>query len=277
MIMLNHFWGSFRNFPVADYVKAVGPLPEGYSRPAVSMPDNSSRYWKMNPASRAMLVEIWRRIAERYKDLPADAVSYDLQNEPAYVTMDDWNAFVADCTKAIRSVDTTHTIIVEAGNGWAQPADFRLLGANGDANTWYSYHWYGEHNRLDNDLYYPAYRTERGRYDRGRIEELLIDTIRFSIVHQAPVHCGETGLSIIAPAHSADRSAQDFFEFCEKYDTHWSWWDYTGNAYWHTGLVAGPTVSPAVDLITHFMHMNDRNGFHPEWYPHTTPLMRELP
>lgn len=276
-IMLNHFWGRNREIPREQYIKAVGPVPAGYDRPTVRTPDNSSRYWKINPASRQMVVDLWGRIAEHCKDLPPGQVSYDLLNEPTYVYTDDYNAFIADATRAIRAVDKTHMIVIEPGNGWAQPADFPTLKPTGDRNTMYSFHWYGEHNDLADDAYYPSYRTERGRYDRTRIEECLLDVIRFGIVNSVPVHCGETGLSILAPSRSADRWIQDYYEFCEKYDIHWSWWEYSNVDYWRTGLVARGVESPAVPLIKRFMNMNDRNGFHPEWYPHETPLMKEMP
>ena len=279
MTILNHFWGAFRDFPADQYVQAIGPLPPNYTRRTVRMPDNSSRYWKMNPASRELLIRIWTELAKRYKDTPADAVSYDLQNEPAYVNPDDFNAYAADVTKAIRAVDRAHTIIVEPGGGWADPVAFKTLKATGDANTWYSYHRYHEHSRLQDDgwIYYPSYQTYLGRYDRARIEEVLLDTIRFGIVNNAPLHCGETGLSILYPARSADRWTQDFYEFCEKYDVHWSWWEYASFGYWRTGLVSGNQESPVIPLISRFMHMNERNVFRLEYYPHQIPLMRELP
>jgi len=106
---------------------------------------NSTRYWQMHPEIRTNCYELWRRLATRYKDLPASAVAYDFFNEPAYMHRDDWNRIIKDLTQIVRSVDQKHLIVCEAGDGWSQPQWFHWVQPTGDTNTIYSFHHYGKH------------------------------------------------------------------------------------------------------------------------------------
>ena len=67
--------------------------------------------------------QIWRTIAERYKDEPT-ILGYELANEPYYyassgVTDEDLRLFFMQVTEAVREVDTNHIVFVE-GNIFAE-------------------------------------------------------------------------------------------------------------------------------------------------------------
>ena len=67
--------------------------------------------------------QIWRTIAERYKDEPT-ILGYELANEPYYyassgVTDEDLRQFFIQVTEAVREVDTNHIVFVE-GNIFAE-------------------------------------------------------------------------------------------------------------------------------------------------------------
>lgn len=67
--------------------------------------------------------EIWREIAERYRDEPI-ILGYELANEPYYyasagITDDDLRQFLIQVTEAVREVDSNHIIFVE-GNIFAE-------------------------------------------------------------------------------------------------------------------------------------------------------------
>ena len=77
-----------------------------------------SRRWKRNPEWEKTTLEWWRRVADRYKDLPEWAISYDPFNEPAYMNTDHWNRLMKQLTASIRSVDKKHMIVWESADGW---------------------------------------------------------------------------------------------------------------------------------------------------------------
>lgn len=91
------------------------------------------------------LVELWKAIAQRYKDEPAVA-GYDLLNEPLPERTGAAKAYKAQLeplyqrlTKAIRAVDTRHIIIVE-GADWAN--DWSVFTKPFDPNMVYQFHYY---------------------------------------------------------------------------------------------------------------------------------------
>ena len=91
------------------------------------------------------LVELWKAIAQRYKDEPTVA-GYDLLNEPLPKNTGAAKAYKAQLeplyqrlTKAIRVVDSRHIIIVE-GADWAN--DWSVFTKPFDPNMVYQFHYY---------------------------------------------------------------------------------------------------------------------------------------
>ena len=147
----------------------------------------------MDAACQDQLVALWTTIARRYKDEPAVA-GYDLLNEPLPARTGAARAFKANLeplyqriTKAIRSVDTRHMIILE-GADWAN--DWSVFSAPFDNNLVYQFHyycwdhpaalksiqkyldyrarfnapvWVGETGERDNAIYWATTRVLRGQ------------------------------------------------------------------------------------------------------------------
>jgi hypothetical protein len=136
------------------------------------------------------VVEHYRTLAEQCKDLPPDAVAYDLLNEPETREPRDYAALIKKITAAIRAVDPTHLIYVEAMPPWgpgAQPfpqGAFETLEPTGDPLTVYSFHDY-------------EYRLPpRWPHEKNDVRDLLtrwIPAFRYSIDHRCPIHLGEFG------------------------------------------------------------------------------------
>jgi hypothetical protein len=240
LCILNWFWN-------ADYgLDEIG-----------NSPPNSSRYWDYEPEARQLIIDFWAKMAEHCAELPRDAIAYDLLNEPATVTVDEYNHFIKDATAAIRERDKVHAIFIESANGWAQPEDFDLLEATTDTHTVYEFHFYGPHtyDSYSRNLWFPRYDSERETYHSWEgLEERLLAPIRFSVLNRGVELChGEFGITFLGPDEAPRLWLEALLTLHEKYRTHWVWWNWDGNAIHRTGLVAGDRVNPLAATLSRFM------------------------
>jgi endoglucanase len=97
------------------------------------------------PRNQDRLVELWVKIADRYKNEPFVA-AYDLLNEPlpqrtgaAEKYKDQLEPLYRRITQAIRTVDKRHMITLE-GVDWAN--DWSIFTKRFDDNTFYQFHYY---------------------------------------------------------------------------------------------------------------------------------------
>lgn len=98
-----------------------------------------------NRANQAHLVELWVKIAQKYKDEPAVA-AYDLLNEPlpartgaAAKYKQELEPLYRRVTAAIREVDKKHMLTLE-GADWAN--DWSVFTTRFDDNLLYQFHYY---------------------------------------------------------------------------------------------------------------------------------------
>ncbi len=99
----------------------------------------------MDPRNQDLLVNLWVKIAKRYKDEPTVA-AYDLLNEPlpgrtgaAEKYKHELEPLYKRITEAIRRVDKRHMITVE-GADWAN--DWSVFSEPFDDNLFYQFHYY---------------------------------------------------------------------------------------------------------------------------------------
>jgi endoglucanase len=98
-----------------------------------------------DPRNQDLLVDLWVKIADRYKNEPFVA-AYDLLNEPlpkrtgaAEKYKDQLEPLYRRLTKAIRAVDKRHMITLE-GVDWAN--DWSVFTERFDDNLFYQFHYY---------------------------------------------------------------------------------------------------------------------------------------
>lgn len=97
-----------------------------------------------DPASQEITVELWKRLAERYKN-ETIVIGYDLLNEPIadFYKSDSINAKLEPLykriTKTVRSVDKNH-IIFYGGAQWN--TNFDVFGTPFDSKSAYTFHLY---------------------------------------------------------------------------------------------------------------------------------------
>ena len=154
--------------------------------------------YESEPAQQ-MLVDVWTRIARHYRDSQI-VLGYDLLNEPIphFPKLRQYNARLEPLykrlTKAIRSVDPNHTILL-GGAQW--DSNFDVFGQPFDSNLIYQFH---------------KYWTPPGR-------ESVEAYIQFRDKYNVPIWCGESG-------ENTDEWVKQFVETLEANDIGWCFWPY---------------------------------------------------
>jgi endoglucanase len=143
--------------------------------------------------------EIWKRIAEHYRDEPI-VLGYDLLNEPVphYPRLRQYNSklepVLRRITAAIREVDSNHAIILEAAQ-W--DSNFAVFGPPFDQNLVYEFHKY----------WTPA--------TQAVIQQYLDYRDRYNV----PIWLGESG-------ENKDEWIGQFVKVLESNDIGWCFWPY---------------------------------------------------
>ncbi|HSI39393.1 MAG TPA: cellulase family glycosylhydrolase [Xanthobacteraceae bacterium] len=151
------------------------------------------------PAHQRLTVELWRRIAQRYRDEPA-VLAYDLLNEPIspYHDIDYLNPrlepFYRQIVEAIRSVDANHVVMLAAAQ-WSR--EFAVFGPPFDANAAYTYH----------------------KFWASRERREVQDYVNFSRRWGVPIVLGETG-------ELTDEWNAGYRAMNERFGIGWSFWTY---------------------------------------------------
>ncbi len=144
--------------------------------------------------NKNLTVQIWRKIAERYKDKQWIG-GYDLLNEPKW-NLPPNNQPLRDLyiriTDTIRAVDTNHIIFIE-GNWFA--TDFNGLTPPWDNNMVYSFHKYWNSNTQGSIQYLVDLRNNFNR----------------------PLWLGETG-------ENSNKWFTDCVELMKTNNIGWAWW-----------------------------------------------------
>jgi len=145
-------------------------------------------------------IELWKRIAERYKD-ETIVIGYDLLNEPIahfFEDKENLNLLLEPLYKkistAIREVDKNHTIYL-GGAQWN--TNFKMFGPPYENNLVYTFHRY----------WMPPEQKE------------IQDVIDFVNKHNVPMYLGESG-------ENEDAWIDTFRILLEKHELGWCFWPY---------------------------------------------------
>lgn len=149
--------------------------------------------------SQTRAIEVWRKLAERYRDEPA-VLGYELLNEPipnfdAYRTLDSkLEPVFKRMASAIREVDTNHVIIL-GGAQWN--TDFSIFGKPFDDKLVYAFH----------------------RYWTKQDPAVIQDYLDFRERYDVPIYMSESG-------ENDNEWIRWFRELLEKENIGWSFWPY---------------------------------------------------
>jgi endoglucanase len=152
-------------------------------------------------ASQQKFCQIWRKIAERYKNEPV-ILGYELLNEPIapyFNNTKEQNAKLEQvykrAVKAIREVDNNHIILL-GGAQW-----------NGNFDVFSDW-------KFDNKIMYTCHRYGGGT-DRKAIENILLFRDKTGL----PMYMGETG-------HNTDQWQADFCKTMRDNNLGYTFWPY---------------------------------------------------
>jgi hypothetical protein len=191
-----------------------------------------------NRMAQVKFVEIWRRMAKRYRD-SAVIWGYDLANEPVDDEVgdgcEDWQALATRAARAVREIDARHAIIIEP-SPWGGPGAIRNLDPVPVSGVVYSVHMYepghfthqGVHGHATG-VRYPGV-IQGKTWDKEALRRALQPVVEFQQRHNAHIFLGEFSAIRWAPDDSALRYLRDCIELFEE-----SGWDWTYHAFreWH--------------------------------------------
>lgn len=195
--------------------------------------------WK-NKELQDKLVEMWKKISDRYKNNGDVIFGYDLLNEPYVPDSKIWYNLVARITKVIRDNGDNHTIIIESNDlndkgVWiSRNKNLANLQLPNDNNIMVSPHFYEPHE-YTHQLVNPS--SKRVNYNDTKLNakavvQKEINLIRsFQLAHpKVPIYIGEFSVSRIAG--DSNEYLKDLIDACEKYGWHWTYHAFRESYFW---------------------------------------------
>lgn len=211
-----------------------------------------------DPNVGQILLKVWAQMAEHYKNT-SNKIYFEVLNEPHGITDALWNSIQLEVVRAIRKIDTKHTLIVGPAS-WNSYNNLKNMPVYADDNLIYTFHFYDPfiftHQGASwsgmNDLGgipFP-YKKEKmpefpesmkshwsyGAYNdysnKGTIDEVhrLIDiAIAFQKQRNVPIYCGEFG---VYDENSPNDDRTFWYKVVSEYfktnNIAWTIWDYHG-------------------------------------------------
>ncbi len=152
-----------------------------------------------NAQSQDLTAELWKKIADRYKNEPI-VLGYDLLNEPIapFFNTAELNKHLEPVykkiTAAIREVDTNHIIIL-GGAQW--DSNFKIFGKPFDSKSIYTFH----------------------KYWSDTTQSVIQEYVDFRDQNNVPVWLGESG-------ENKDQWISSFRSLLERNNIGWCFWPY---------------------------------------------------
>jgi hypothetical protein len=176
---------------------------------------------------RDKLIEIWDRLARRYKG--RDIIyAYDLINEPVEPRSGDiitWPELATDVIERIRSIEPEKPVVYEPGP-WGGCAGFDAMVPLDVDRVIYSFHMYQPHRFTHQFRFEPSvYPGTIGgvAWDKERLGEAMQPAIDFQREFNVHIYVGEFSAIRWAPDNSAYRYLRDCIDLFEEYGWDWSY------------------------------------------------------
>ena len=214
-----------------------------------------------NQEKQQKTIELWKALAERYKNNPAVA-GYDLLNEPGEkcvsTTVRHWE-FYDKLYKAIRDIDKKHIVIFEScwdGENLPKPADYGW-----NDNIMYSFHNYSGTSDYEKNLISMQNKISG------------VEKMNFNL----PYYMGEFN------CYGNEQSWQDTLQLFNEKNWSWTSWTYKlnekPNAYngWGIYFTKAQPVTPDVDSYDEILEKWSKlKTIDSDTYPYTFKSGKEL-
>jgi len=184
------------------------------------------------PVYQDHYVELWEKMARRYKGNPAvwgyDLVNEPVQNVPSPPGVADYLGTQVRAAKAIRAIDPDTPIFIEASE-WDSAQGYRELEPVDIPNVIYQVHMYvpGEftHQGVFSQVTGIRYPGEIGgvKWDKEQLRKVLAPVREFQLAYNVHIYCGEFSAIRWAPGDSAYQYLRDCIELFEEYGWDWSY------------------------------------------------------
>lgn len=212
--------------------------------PGASMDDHNAFF--SSREYRQGLKAFWIQLTIHFKGI--HSIAFDLMNEPHDSrAAREWWGYAKELTAAIRQIDLQRVIMVEPPD-WGWPDGFKNFKPTGDANTVYSFHFYGPmdftHQRGYNlagkftghlkasenqwkSRKYPG-PIQGENWNKEKLRQAIAPAIEFRDKYRVPVWCGEFGA--VRWANGAQEWFRDLIDVFESNKIGWAYYSFRE---WH--------------------------------------------
>ena len=214
-----------------------------------------------NPDLQNILTKVWLQMATRYKNRSA-YILYEVMNEPNGLTTAVWGAIQQAAINSIRTVDTTHSIVV-GGSSFNSYKELSSLPVYSDTKLIYTFHFYDPfifthqgatwpstpvatlsgipfpYNAatmpaVPTDLVGTSVESSMKNYSTdgtvAKIKSLIDIAVSFKTTRKVNVFCGEFGVyNLNAPAADRVYWYNQVRLYLELKGIPWTIWDYQGS------------------------------------------------
>ncbi len=213
-----------------------------------------------NPAAQAHFIEVWKKMALRYK-ANTTIWGFDLVNEP--VDKDttpnclNWQGLALAAGKAVREIDPSRTLIIEPPD-WGGAGGFRYFNPVPLERVVYSFHMYspirythqGVFKKDESAVSYPG-EIDGATWNREALEQSMKPARDFAEKYRVQLYVGE--FSAIRWAPGAETYLADAISLFEKHGWDWSYhafreWDGWDLEYTADKADKKPSATPTARL-----------------------------
>lgn len=213
-----------------------------------------------DPNVGIVLEKVWKQMAQHYKDR-SEYIYYEILNEPHGISDAQWNAIQQNIVRAIRTIDTKHTIVIGPA-GWNSYNNLAAMPVYDDDNLIYTFHFYDPFvfthqgatwvdpsmaplgnvpfpyasnqmpafpSSLRGSWIESAFNNYRNEGTVARVKQLIDIAVQFKQSRNVRIFCGEFGVYI---PNSRNDDRVYWYEVVRKYleekQIAWTIWDYHG-------------------------------------------------
>ncbi len=219
-----------------DYIRYAGMNGVWVVLTTDAAGDERDAFWK-NQALQVSYGNIWKKIAERYKN-NSTVAGYELMNEPVppgstyLVRENTWLSYVESLGQDVRVVDPNHILFVQSAPD-TTPSSFSNMRPVRLSNVVYSMHMYYpmEYTHQKISAKYPTPYKYPGivngaMLDKARLEKELSSVVQFAKKNNAPIWVSE--FSAVRWASGGDAYIKDLVSLFESYGWSWTYHEYRG-------------------------------------------------